>query len=148
MSTLGLPEPCTDPLIIYDALTKRSHPSGSRIVRRQSAQTVGYTTSDDFGTTGDDTPHLAIPHYSIPNYFQANGSFPTNGSDPLIVDLIYLDYFASNVVSYLNAMGANYSFTRDNQYYLDESFTTQSYLPAYARIAPDWRNASCAVSLD
>jgi len=146
MSTLGQAEPCTDPLITHDALSKRSYP-GSRIVRRQSALTAGYTTTDDFGASGDDTPHLSVAHYSVPNYFQANASFPANGSLPATVDLVYLDYFASSVVQFLNAMGGAYNFTRDNMYYVDPSFTTQSYLPAYAKIAPDWRNASCAVSL-
>lgn len=146
MNTLGQAESCVDPEITYDALTKRSYPGG-RIVRRQSAPTAGYTTTDDFGSTGDDTAHTAVPYYSIPNYFQANASFPANGSLPANVDLIYLDYFASNVVTYLNGLGANYSYTRDNQYYVDESFTTQDYLPAYAKIAPDWQSADCPISL-
>jgi len=146
MSQIGQAEACVDPEITYDALSKRSY-AGGRIVRRQSTLTAGYTTTDDFGATGDDTPHAAVPNYRIPNYFQANASFPANGSLPATVDLVYLDYFASNVVGYLNALGGNYSYTRDNQYYVDESFTTQNYLPAYAKIAPDWQNSTCAISL-
>lgn len=109
---------CLDPPITHDHMhSKRSYPGG-RIIRRQStALTPGYTTSDDFGTDGDDTPHTEIPYYSQPNDFQANGSFPTNGSLPATVDLIFLDFIAEDVVDALQGLGFNAS-TDDVTYYL------------------------------
>lgn len=102
------------------------------ITRRQTAVTPGYVTSDAFGTDGDDTVHSKIPSYSQPNYAQGNASFPTDGTTPATVDVVFLDYFASTVVSVLNNMGATYT-TNDVSYYLPISFTTQSYLPEYAK---------------
>jgi len=121
---------CLDPtigLITGEAgeLKARGH------IRRQTTVTPGYTTTDDFGSDGDDTPHSTIASYSQPNYAAGNASFPTNGTAPGTVDLIFLDYFASTVVSVLNGMGGKYT-TADVQYYLPPTFTTQSYLPIYA----------------
>jgi len=101
--------------------------------RRQTVVTPGYTTIDDFGTDGDDTPHSKIPSYSQPNYAAGNASFPTDGTTPASVDVIFLDYFADTVVSVLNQLGGATTYTSaDVQYYLPPSFTTQSYLPVYA----------------
>ncbi|EMC94032.1 hypothetical protein BAUCODRAFT_36499 [Baudoinia panamericana UAMH 10762] len=120
---------CVDPVVsTHGGLQKRGN-----IVRRQNyTVTPGYTTTDDFGTDGDDTIHSTIPYYSTPNDFQANASFPTNGSLPTAVDLIFLDFIAPNVLSVLSGLGAKYT-TNDVAYYLPESFTTNSYLPLYAR---------------
>ena len=103
--------------------------------RRQSATTLtpGYTTTDDFGTDGDDTSHSKIPDYTQPDYFEGNGTFPSDGSTPATVDLIFLDFFAPDVLTVLTGLGAKYT-TADVSYYLDPAvFTTQSYLPIYAK---------------
>ncbi|RDW75235.1 hypothetical protein BP6252_06377 [Coleophoma cylindrospora] len=130
---------CEDPTISHISgagsdLKRRS----TGLTRRQTVVTPGYVTSDDFGTDGDDTPHSTIPLYTQPNYVQGNASFPTNGTDPDVVDVIFLDYFASTVVNQLVALGANYTID-DVAYYIDSSFTTQKYLPKYAQISPDWQ---------
>ena len=137
-------EVCPNPPVrSYSVHGKRSGNVGGRIRRRQTSgtnqTTPGYTTKDDFGTNGDDTIHSAIPYYSQPNYFQANASFPANGSEPISVDLVFLDYFASSVVSDLATVGATGYSEASVQDYLPPSFTTNSYLPAYARVAPDWQ---------
>lgn len=126
---------CTDPDfgLISSSDLKRG------ITRRQTVVTPGYVTSDDFGTDGDDTPHSALPYYSSPNYIAGNASFPaTTPADNDPVDVVFLDYFASTVVSVLGTLGANYTIA-DVSYYMDPSFTTQSYLPEYATISPDWQ---------
>lgn len=129
---------CVDPMTAHGAFDTRT-PSGNRIIRRQStALTPGYVTTDDFGTNGDDTPHSPIPYYPQPNDLQANASFPTDGSTPATVDVIFLDFIASYVINALNKVGATYT-TADVSYYLPPNFTTNSYLPAYAKIAPDWQ---------
>lgn len=129
---------CIDPPLThhYDGLTRRSKQAG-RLIRRQStAPTPGYTTTDDFGTDGDDTVHSRIPNYSQPNDLQANASFPLDGSLPETVDLVFLDFIASYVVSALNQPDVGGSFSLSQvEYYLDKGFTTNSYLPAYAKVA-------------
>nr|POF22076.1 secreted protein [Quercus suber] len=143
----GLPEldDCVDtPSSAGAGLPKRTI---GRVVRRQ-AVSPGYTTTDDFGTDGDDTIHTKIPYYSVPNDFQATGSFPANGSLPSTVDMVFLDFIADDVIDALNSAGQSYS-TADVSYYLPETFTTNSYLPAYAKIAPDWQKnvPNCPVGL-
>nr|OQO29820.1 hypothetical protein B0A51_01977 [Rachicladosporium sp. CCFEE 5018] len=127
---------CTDPAMAQSSLNKRSL---GRIVRRQNTVTPGYVTKDDFGSDGDDTVHSRIPSYSYPDYFAANGSFPSNASTPATVDLVFLDYIAKNVVTALNNLGATTFTVAQIAYYLPETFTTNSYLPVYAQIAPDWQ---------
>ncbi|TVY17093.1 Secreted protein [Lachnellula arida] len=121
---------CIDPTVgLISGTTGELKTRG--ISRRQTVG-PGYTTTDAFGTDGDDTIHSKIASYAQPNYVQGNASFPVDGTTPAAVDVIFLDYFASTVITVLNAMGANYT-TADLSYYLDPSFTTQSYLPEYAK---------------
>ncbi|KAK5111407.1 hypothetical protein LTR85_012181 [Meristemomyces frigidus] len=138
---------CFDPPSTHaqGSLSKRSP---GRIVRRETTVTPGYTTTDDFGTDGDDTIHSAIPDYTVPDNFQANASFPTNGTLPDTVDLIFLDYIATDVLTALSGAGASYTID-DVSYYLPNSFTTNSYLPAYAKQAADWQAdvPNCPVGL-
>lgn len=130
--------------------SKRAYPGGRTVRRQSTTLTPGYTTSDDFGTDGDDTPHSKIPYYSYPNFFQSNGSLPASGnlSSDTTVDLIFLDYIADSVVAVLNGLGLNFTDS-DVTYYLPETFTTNSYLPAYAKIAPTWQAnvPNCPVGL-
>lgn len=122
---------CVDPTIgLISGTTGELKTRG--ISRRQTIVTPGYVTSDAFGTDGDDTIHSKIASYSQPNYAQGNASFPVDGTTPASVDVIFLDYFASTVVSVLNKLGGKYTIN-DVSYYLDPSFTTQSYLPEYAK---------------
>jgi hypothetical protein len=97
----------------------------------------GYNTTDDFGSDGDDTPHSKIPYYSQPNDLQANASFPTDGSTPETVDLVFLDYIGNYyVIPALAKLGANYT-KADIEEYLPMEFTTNSYVPAYAKL--EWQ---------
>ncbi|KAL1656095.1 hypothetical protein SLS61_001166 [Didymella pomorum] len=139
---------CIDPPLThtYSGATRRSK-QGGRLIRRQSTAPVpGYTTVDDFGTDGDDTVHSSIPHYSQPNDLQANGSFPLDGSLPETVDLVFLDFIASYIVNALNSadVGGNFSLSQVS-YYMDKKFTTNSYLPAYAKIAWQENIGDCPV---
>lgn len=129
---------CIDPPITlnYDGMAKRSHAGGRLHRRANTAPVPGYTTTDDFGTDGDDTIHSKIPNYSQPNDLQANASFPIDGSTPKTVDLVFLDFIASYIINALNQPDVGGSFKlSDVSYYLEESFTTNSYLPAYAKVA-------------
>lgn len=139
---------CIDPPLThsYDGLHRRSTPKGSLIRRQSTAPSPGYTTTDDFGTDGDDTIHSKIPNFKQPNDLQANASFPIDGSDPETVDLVFLDFIASYVIDALNSdeVGGDYS-EDDVAYYMDKSFTTNSYLPAYAKIAWQENVPNCPV---
>lgn len=139
---------CIDPPLThhYEGQVRRSK-QGGRLIRRQSTSpTPGYTTTDDFGTDGDDTVHSAIPNYSQPNDLQANASFPLDGSMPETVDLVFLDFIASYIVNALNQpdVGGKFSLSQVS-YYIDEKFTTNSYLPAYAKIAWQENVPNCPV---
>jgi hypothetical protein len=126
---------CIDPpLTHFHSPTRRSTQAG-RLLRRQ-APSPGYTTTDDFGSDGDDTVHAPIPFYEQPNDLQANASFPADGSTPEKVDLVFLDFIAGTIVKALNGpdVGGNFSLSQV-EYYIDRQFTTNSYLPAYAKVA-------------
>jgi hypothetical protein len=113
----------------------------TRNLKRSSNSTLtpGYTTTDDFGKNGDDTIHSAIPYYEVPNDLQANASFPTNGSKPDAVDLIFLDFIGADyVIPALKKAGANYT-AGDILQYLPPAFDTNAYLPAYAKKAKAWQ---------
>lgn len=100
--------------------------------RRQATTVVttqGYTTTDAFGTDGDDTAHSAIAKYDYPHFFQALGGFPEDGGVPDAVDLIFIDYIQPDILDYL---GDAYS-AGDVSYYIDESFSTRTYLPLYVQ---------------
>jgi hypothetical protein len=81
---------CIDPFLAprSEILTRDGHAGHAR---RQIVETQGYTTTDDFGTDGDDTVHSTIPSYSYPDFFQGTAAFPSDGSDPDVVDLIFID---------------------------------------------------------
>lgn len=133
---------CADPTSYRSSSHLRAENSGLRprsgpITRRQPPPsleiTPGYTTTDDFGTDGDDTPHSPIPRYPIPNDVQANASFPTDGSDPDTVDLVSIDFLYKDfVLPAVNSVGGNYTMG-DVMMYMPDEFSTQDYLPEYAK---------------
>lgn len=130
---------CADPIIsdISELKTRGIH-------RRQTSVTPGYLTTDDFGSDGDDTVHSKIPSFTQPNYIQGNGSFPTNGTTPAVVDVVFFDYFASVVVNVLNGMGGNYTYPADVFPYLG-SYSAQNYLPDYAKLNWQANMPACPV---
>ncbi|KAJ5764865.1 hypothetical protein N7520_004424 [Penicillium odoratum] len=106
--------------------------------------TPGYTTCDDLGNDGDDTPHSEIPDYGTPSYIQAEAAFPDGNPDK--VDLIFSDFLAGKIIAALNGAhpATNYTMS-DTTYYLPKEFTTNSIIPKYAALA--WSNDTnnCAV---
>jgi 2',3'-cyclic-nucleotide 2'-phosphodiesterase (5'-nucleotidase family) len=81
--------PTTSPLVSRD-MEAHVHVN-SAITRRQVVDLVaGYTTTDDFGTDGDDTAHSSIPYYEVPDFFQGEGGFGDEGCTDT-ADLIFLD---------------------------------------------------------
>lgn len=148
----GLPiaprDTCVDPFLSPLAsrdIVSYAHTHGGH-ARRQAvvtSPTKGYVTTDAFGTDGDDTAHEALADYDYPNFFQALGGFPSgNGSLPDVVDLIFTDYIQPSILEYLatvqKADGTTYG-EDDVTYYIDETFSTQMYLPLYVQTAEEFQ---------
>ncbi|OAA70351.1 Ser/Thr protein phosphatase family [Cordyceps fumosorosea ARSEF 2679] len=84
--------------------------------------TEGYTTVDDIGKDGDDTVHKAVAFHNVPNCIQAELGFPTDGSAPETVDLVFLDFVQPWVVLALKFAGGTQG-ADDVQKYIDGTFT-------------------------
>ncbi|KAF3903884.1 hypothetical protein ABW20_dc0107616 [Dactylellina cionopaga] len=104
------------------------------ITRRQEIVTPGYITKDDFGIDGDDTPHSTIPYFRTTNDVMAKGGFPEDGSNPETVDVIFYDFIRSYVLTALAKTGNTYTAS-DVSLYLPKTFTSNDFLPAYAKMA-------------
>ncbi|KAI0874158.1 ser/Thr protein phosphatase family [Hypoxylon argillaceum] len=123
---------CVDPLVEPLSEVKRDeglYSSARGVSRRQVVDLVpGYTTTDDWGTDGDDTAHSAIPYYDIPDFFQGAAGFDANGEAD-VVDVVFVDFIESDVLAIL---GSAYS-SADVTYYISANFTTQDYLPLFVK---------------
>ncbi|KAI1076330.1 Metallo-dependent phosphatase-like protein [Whalleya microplaca] len=122
---------CVDPLTAPHSELKREGAAHTHlgVTRRQTVDlTPGYTTSDDFGTDGDDIAHSSIPHYDIPDFFQGEAGFDDSGRADL-VDVVFVDFIESDVLAIL---GSGYS-SNDVDYYITSNFSTQDYLPLYVK---------------
>lgn len=132
-ASLSPQDTCVDPFVssLSNIETRDYAHQHAGHTRRQTTAvtTQGYTTTDAFGTDGDDTAHTAIPDYDYPHFFQALGGFPENGTLPDVVDLIFIDYIQPDILAYL---GDAYS-EADISYYIDETFSTRTYLPLYVQ---------------
>ncbi|CAG7997550.1 unnamed protein product [Penicillium salamii] len=117
-----------------------------RRVLDEDALTQGYTTCDDLGGDGDDTPHSEIPEYDLPGHFQATAGFPEDGQ-PDTVDLIFSDFLASRIANALNLEGPSKNYTKDDGLlYLPVDFSTNTLIPAYA--STEWQDniSECPIS--
>lgn len=91
--------------------------------------TPGYTTVDDAGSDGDDTLHLPIKFYRVPNCIGSRIRFPSadargdatdgpqDSENPEVVDLVYLDFLHSFVLSALQFLGTEYQ-EEDTEVYM------------------------------
>ena len=79
--------------------------------------TPGYTTTDDGGSDGDDTIHVPITFFRVPSCLETRIDFPptsasaTHSSDsvePVLIDLIYVDFIQSYVLLALKFLGTDY----------------------------------------
>lgn len=90
-------------------------------VEKRPRLTEGYTTKDDIGNDGDDTVHMPINFYVVPNCVQAEVGFPTDG-EPETVDLVFLDFITPWVLMALKLLGGEYS-QQDVQPYIEGTMT-------------------------
>lgn len=138
---------CVDPPY-STIMEKREFLESQSAVRRQVTLSPGYTTVDDFGADGDDTPHTSIPHYPQPIDFQAEAAFPEDGSDPEMVDLVFISFITEDwLLPALKKAGGSYT-VEDVQNYLPEEFTSNMYLQEYAKIAWQKGMPNCPVGAD
>lgn len=114
--------------------------------------TPGYTTHDDLGSDGDDTPHSTIPVFAVPNCIQAVFPGPTSSvqateavefkgeiikdslADDEKVDLIFNAFLTPYIVKLLNLL----PFI-DNRYHGDLSYDHEEYIRNAAWSHTSWR---------
>lgn len=82
-------------------LTKRQEVLG--LSKYSGRLSKGYVTHDDFGSSGDDTPHKPVINFPIPNVVQ---SVELNSSDDESdVEVVFYAFIATNVESALEELG-------------------------------------------
>ncbi|KAJ5286623.1 hypothetical protein N7478_002309 [Penicillium angulare] len=114
-------------------------------VLESSTPTPGYTTCDDLGDDGDDTPHTAIPEHAQPYYIQGEAAFPSDGT-PETVDIIFSDFLDKAVISALNSQNPAKNYSKeDTSLYMPKNFTTNSFIPKYAETAWQANINNCTV---
>lgn len=83
----------------------------------------GYITKDDAGQDGDDTVHSPLPYVRTPNCVQSEIDFPSDGSNPQSVDIVYNEFVQPWVLLALGFLGAKYE-AKDTQLFMHgESMT-------------------------
>ncbi|KAF7295363.1 Metallophos domain-containing protein [Mycena indigotica] len=70
--------------------------------------TVGYVTSDACPGVGDDTPHVPLAFNPIPDFIS---SAPPDVSDDTIVDLVFVDFIQTQLLSIVNSVQSAKVFT-------------------------------------
>ncbi|KAG1794137.1 5'-nucleotidase [Suillus plorans] len=70
--------------------------------------TLGYVTADSCPGAGDDTLHLALPYYSVPDFI---GSNPPNVADDTPIDLVFVDFIEAQLLGILNGLQNAQNYT-------------------------------------
>jgi 2',3'-cyclic-nucleotide 2'-phosphodiesterase (5'-nucleotidase family) len=63
--------------------------------------TLGYVTADSCPGAGDDTLHMVLPYYSVPDFI---GSNPPNVTDDTPIDLVFVDFIEAQLLGILNGL--------------------------------------------
>ncbi|KAG8679777.1 hypothetical protein FRC09_018736, partial [Ceratobasidium sp. 395] len=91
--------------------------------------TLGYVTTDSCPGVGDDTLHTPIPYYNAPGYIAT--ALPPGTADDTLVDLVFLDFFETDVLSIVNTLstgtGKTYSASDVKQYGTGDLLTNTIY---------------------
>ncbi|KAK0238635.1 Metallo-dependent phosphatase-like protein [Armillaria nabsnona] len=70
--------------------------------------TLGYVTTDSCPGVGDDIIHTPLPFYSTPDFV---GSIPPDVSNDTLIDFVFVDYVADQVVETLNIVQSDKEYT-------------------------------------
>ncbi|KAJ5885344.1 hypothetical protein N7495_009854 [Penicillium taxi] len=87
----------------------------------------GYTTQDDAGHDGDDTVHLPVSFYQVPNCIQAL-LFANQSAVPETVDFIYIEFVQPHVTLAAKFAGLDVDFEKDSEEYMPSSTLTDMIL--------------------
>lgn len=108
-----------------------------------SEKTLGYVTSDGCsasvgnGPLGDDTEHSPIPYSGSPAYIQSPVFGNTTAlEDSTGIDVIFVDFFQSTVLSILNSLQSEKNYTQEDVEVYN-TLSTQDLYPLYA--AKKWQ---------
>ncbi|KAG5646108.1 hypothetical protein DXG03_004347 [Asterophora parasitica] len=64
-------------------------------------ETLGYVTHDSCPGNGDDTPHKPLPYFDVPDFISSK---PPNVSEKTPVDLVFVDFVETEIISILNSL--------------------------------------------
>ncbi|KAG1747516.1 Metallo-dependent phosphatase-like protein [Suillus occidentalis] len=73
--------------------------------------TLGYVTADSCPGAGDDTLHMALPYYSVPDFI---GSNPPNVTNDTPIDLVFVDFIEAQLLGILNGLQNAVNYTTAN----------------------------------
>ncbi|KAI6029165.1 Metallo-dependent phosphatase-like protein [Pisolithus microcarpus] len=73
--------------------------------------TFGYVTVDSCPGAGDDTLHTLPPSYDIPDYM---ASSPPNVTDDTPIDLVFVDFIETPVLTILNELQSKKTYSKDD----------------------------------
>ncbi|KAG8220507.1 5'-nucleotidase [Butyriboletus roseoflavus] len=84
---------------------------GRRQIQTMNATnlTLGYVTTDGCPGAGDDTLHVPLPYYSVPNYIGSNP--PPNVTSDTPLDLVFVNFIESTVLRILNSVQSATNYT-------------------------------------
>jgi hypothetical protein len=86
--------------------------------------TPGYTTTDDAGTDGDDTIHLPISFYRVPNCIQALINPQDTDLEEQTVDIVFNEFIQPWILLGLKFLGLEYTDSDVDKYMADDNMTT------------------------
>ena len=89
----------------------------------------GYMTRDDAGDDGDDTAHVPIPFFKVPNCIQSEVDFPDDKVSIETVDLVYNEFIEPWVITALRFIGAEYD---------EEDTTSYARGKTVTEVISDW----------
>lgn len=113
-------------------LSRHSGAPGQVVLKGDESELLpGYTTIDDAGSDGDDTPHLPIKFYRVPNMIGSRIGFPScairesHSADildkckiPETVDFVFIDFVQPYILSALKFLGTDYK-KEDTETYIE-----------------------------
>lgn len=96
----------------YNSWLKRQWEERDRtLIERSGASTptLGYVTTDSCPGVGDNTIHTPIPYYDSPAYIAS--PLPTGLASTDQMDVIFLDFFETQILSIVNGLQTAKTFT-------------------------------------
>ncbi|KAH7929593.1 hypothetical protein BV22DRAFT_123592 [Leucogyrophana mollusca] len=93
--------------------------------------TLGYVTTDSCPGAGDDTLHLALPYYDVPDFI---GSIAPNVTADTPIDLVFVDFIEAQLLGIVNGLQTEKNYT-DSDVMLYSEVLGNEALGIYAQVA-------------